>query len=495
MGFPVRRYNQAVEARGGHGHEGKWENANESERVMNIVLIISDTFRYDNLFHRGKMPVRTPELNRFSERAVSLENCWVSSFPTIPHRTDLTTGRVGWPWYPWQSRVKSSPNHLPIILREAGYVSQLLCDCPHLFKAEFNLGFDGAYALRGQENDVYFLRMNHPIEEVMPAEKTRHSRHFQGHTLPDIASWTNRYWRGEEDRFPPRAARLAVEWLEESYRFHPFFLWVDFFDPHEPWDPPEYMVRRYDPDYAGTPMIHPNYGKASDLTPEELRNLRAHYCAESELVDRWVGRVLQKVDDLHLWENTIVVFTSDHGMSLGEHNRTGKTNINRNDERFWPIYPEIAHVPLLIAAPGLEGERSLDMLLQPADILPTLLELAEIRLDLPEPIHGKSFAAALRGEKQVPIHDTAIAAHHLRQEAGSISAGETVPVVYTKKWAYVPIGPDAKPELFDLKEDPYAEDNVYAQHRDVAEDIHQRMLGWLQDVDAPSETIELLSAD
>ena len=87
-----------------------------------------------------------------------------------------------------------------------------------------------------------------------------------------------------------------MEWLEENYLYEPFLLWVDFFDPHEPWDPPEYMVRKYDPDYTGTPMLHPNYGKADDYTPEELRNLRAHYCAESELVDRWVGRIIENLD-------------------------------------------------------------------------------------------------------------------------------------------------------------------------------------------------------
>ena len=131
---------------------------------MNIILIVSDTFRYDNLFDRSKvMPVRTPELDRFAERAVSLSNLWVSSFPTIPHRTDLTTGRVGWPWYPWQDRRGSSENHAPILLKQAGYVTQLICDCPHLFNTGFQFGFDGAVQTRGQEGDIFFTRMNRPI--------------------------------------------------------------------------------------------------------------------------------------------------------------------------------------------------------------------------------------------------------------------------------------------------------------------------------------------
>ena len=166
----------------------------EKGRDMNILLLISDTFRYDNLLGRAAagpmgMPVRTPNLDAFSRRAVSLSRMYTSSFPTIPHRTDLTTGRYGWPWYPWQSRLKSGPTHLPQVLHESGYVSQLICDCPHLFRSDFDDGFHAAVQTRGQEADMYFLRMNHPIEHVMPPEKTRTGRHFQGRNLPDLARW------------------------------------------------------------------------------------------------------------------------------------------------------------------------------------------------------------------------------------------------------------------------------------------------------------------
>jgi hypothetical protein len=92
-----------------------------------------------------------------------------------------------------------------------------------------------------------------------------------------------------------------VEWLEENYQFHLFFLWLDFFHSHELWDPREYMVRRNDLDHvAWGLMLHPNYGLVSELTMDELRNPRAHYCPEAELVDRWVGPVVQKIDDLAL---------------------------------------------------------------------------------------------------------------------------------------------------------------------------------------------------
>jgi arylsulfatase A-like enzyme len=457
---------------------------------MNVVLIISDTFRYDNLFDRAAMPVRTPELDRFSERAVSASNFYVSSFPTIPHRTDVTTGRYGWPWYPWQKRERSSKNHMPQIL---GSISQLICDCPHLFNADFNYGFTGAVQMRGQEGDTFFTRMNHPFEESMPLEKTRRPPgRLGGRSLPDIHRWTNRLWYREVDCFAPRTSGQAMEWLEENYRHDPFFLWVDFFDPHEPWDPPEYMVKRYDPDWDGPTMIHPNYGKASDLTAEELKNLRAHYCAEAELVDRWAGRIIQKIDDLRLWDDTIVMFTTDHGMSLGEHNRTGKSCINDGDDRCWPIYPEIGHIPFMIAAPGLEGGRTIDAILQPPDILPTVLDLAGLDAEPPEPFHGRSFAPLLRGESQEPLRDFAISSSHMKFEPGTVPRKSVTPAVYTEKWCYIPIGPEGERELYDVTNDPCGEADVSSGNEAVMDELHAKMLRWLDEMDAPPEMRERL---
>jgi len=480
---------------------------------MNVILLISDTFRFDNLFDRAAacplgMSVRTPNLDAFAGRAVSMTRTYNSSFPTIPHRTDLTSGRFGWLWHGWQDLRRSGPNHAPVLLRQAGYVSQLLCDTQHLIRSGFDLGFDAAHGLRGQESDRHFLRLNHPIRRVQALEKTRppSGSNPDGPTLADIHTWANAEWRYEEDRFAPRTARMATNWLEENYLHNPFFLWVDFFDPHEPWDPPEYMVRRYDGDYDGPPMIHPNYGNSDAYTAEELRNLRAHYCAEAELVDRWIGRVLQKIDDLQLWDNSVVVFTTDHGMSIGEHSRTGKSNLTPADGRHWPLYPEIAHLPLMIAAPDLEGGREIDAIVQPPDILPTLLDLVGAEVEPPEPFHGRSFASLLRGplthrvrcvkggQDEGPFRELAVSGAFMRPTGeGTIGPRHSTPVIYAKQWAYAPVGADGERELFDLGHDPYAETNVAGDHADVADELHRRFLDWLTDLDAPPELVGLFS--
>lgn len=460
--------------------------------MHNIILIITDTYRYDNLEDRAEvMPVRTPELDAFAaEQATAVEGFYTGSFPTIPHRTDIATGRLGWPHYGWQPIELSGRNHIARMLNDKGYATQLICDCPHLFNAHFNPGFTAAYQTRGQEGDKALLHLNDPIETVMPREKTRLHPDFRGHHLADLHRWHNRYWRFEADTFPARTGDLAVRWLEENNEAGPFFLWVDFFDPHEPWDPPEYLVKRYDPDYDGIPMIHPNYGPTSAYTDAELRNLRAHYAAEAELVDRWIGRILQKIDDLALWEDTVVIITSDHGMSIGEHSRTGKSNISDDDDRYWPIYPEIGHVPFLVAAPDVPKGNSLSLLAQPLDFLPTVSDLADAEVEPPEPFHGRSFANALRSGSW-EHRDFVVSGCRVRsREAGSVPRKATTPFLVTEKWGYAPVGANGTPELYDLSVDPLAAEDISADNEDTVREMHELLISHLKEHDAPDDALK-----
>jgi len=460
--------------------------------MHNIILIITDTYRYDNLGDRAEiMPVRTPELDAFSEKqATAVEGFYTGSFPTIPHRTDIATGRLGWLNYGWQPIDQSGKNHIARILNGKGYSTQLICDCPHLFNARFNSGFNAAYQNRGQEGDKALLHMNDPIETVMPAEKTRTRPSFRGHPLVDQHRWHNRYWGFESESFPAKTGSLAVRWLEENYKSNPFFLWVDFFDPHEPWDAPEYLVKRYDPDYDGIPMLHPNYGHTDAYTEAELRNLRAHYSAEAELVDRWIGRILQKIDDLQLWEDSVVVITSDHGMSLGEHSRTGKSNISDNDGRYWPIYPEIGHVPFLVATPDVPKGNSLPLLAQPMDFLPTVCDLANVEIEPPEPIDGESLADALRSGSGAHRELVVSGCHIRSKKSGSVPNKATTPFLVTSKWGYTPVGANGTPELYDLNIDPLASEDISLDNESVVQEMHELFISHLEKYNAPDDALK-----
>ena len=457
----------------------------------NIVVIITDTFRHDNLGQRAERPVRTPELDRFAaERATEITRCHMGSFPTIPHRTDFATGVTGWPHYGWQAIDLSGPNHAGRMLGEQGYATQLICDCPHLFKARFPDGFDAAYQHRGQEGDRPLLHLNDPVQVVVRDDKTRTNPTYRGHTLINQHRWVNRYFQYESEVFSARTAHTTMRWLEENNKAKPFFLWVDLFDPHEPWDPPEYMVRRYDPGYDGPPMLHPNYGPSSAYSPEELRNLWAHYAAEAELVDRHIGQILRKIDDLDLWNDTIVAVMSDHGMSLGEHDRTGKSNIQEDDGRFWPIYPEIGHVMLMLAGGGVPRGSRLPLITQTVDIFPSLCDLADIPVDPPRPFDGRSFAGAVLDGG--PSHrEFAVSGCFIAKPGDGLPRRATTPFLVTDRWGYAPAGADGRPELFDLPNDRLAQHNIAADNGDMLDDLHALFLSHLAENRAPEEVLSL----
>jgi len=460
----------------------------------NIIVLITDTFRRDNLGDRAVRPVRTPALDRFAaERATELTGLTMSSFPTIPHRTDFASGRVGWPHYGWQPISHSTTNHIASLLAEQGYFTQLICDCPHLFKSGFQVGFHGSYQHRGQEGDLTLLHMNDPIGQAMPRAKTRLSPETLGGTLIDLHVWLNDI-RAEADTFCAQTARTTATWLERNYQAGPFFLWVDFFDPHEPWDAPEYLVRRYDPDYGGPPMLHPNYGPADRYTEAELRNLWAHYAAESELVDRHIGRVLEKIDDLDLWRNSLVVVMADHGMAVGEHNCCGKSNITDDDGRFWPLYPVLSDELCLIAGNAPAGPvpagAQLDLRAQPFDLLPTLSELAGVDIAPPQPVQGRSFAAQLLAGGGV-LREHVITAAHTRPAAATpdqLPARASTPFLRAANWGYAPVGPGGAPQLFDLAADPRAEHDVAEANRATVAELHELLLASLKEYGADEAT-------
>ncbi len=452
--------------------------------MKNIILLISDTYRFDNLFDRASMPVRTPNLDRFaSERAGEMLNFYTGSFPTIPHRTDVITARIGWPRYGWQDLRDSGNNAWPRMLGAQGYSTQLICDCPHLFNSGFQKTFEAAFQHRGQEGDLPLLHLNDPLREVQPHDRTRLEPLYRGRfSLADKHRWTNRYFRSESETFAMRTGETAVRWLEENSEGGPFFLWVDFFDPHEPWDPPEYLVKRYQEDYDGVHMIHPNYGRSDVYTEGELVNLRAHYAAEAEVVDRALGRVFQKIDDLQLWDDSVVVFTSDHGFTIGEHGRTGKSNLSENDSRHWPIYPEVGHVPFLIAGEGVLPGAAHGAIAQPVDILPTVCELAGADVSLPEEPDGRSFAAVINGaaDRHRPI---AVSSTWLPSvAAGELPERAVTPFVTDGEWGYVPVEAGGGEGLYDLGKDPLAESSMVPEAPDRLTMLREAFLDYVENL-------------
>jgi len=364
---------------------------------MNFIIIVSDTLRRDHLGCYGNKWISTPNIDRFAEKSIKFDKVYSGSFPTVPHRRDLLTGRFTAGYTPW-APLSSDEVVLAEVLKKKDYISMMVCDCPHILENgyHYDRGFDGFEWIRGQESDRWKTspeKLNHKFDNVKNRAPNRIAKNHYKNTS---------YWRYEEDRFVARTMVESCRWLEDNYRRDKFFLYVDTFDPHEPWDAPQWYTEKYNPGYKGKVIEYPRYDFVNEfLTGEELKHCQALYAAEVTLVDRWVGRLFEKIEDLGLLEDTMVIFTTDHGFLLGEHEIMGKGLIFEGEDvdrfSYIPLYEEINHIPFIAFFPKSKMRNS-DAIIQPMDIMPTILDLAEV--EIPETVHGKSFKDVLTGKTE-----------------------------------------------------------------------------------------------
>jgi arylsulfatase A-like enzyme len=315
----------------------------------------------------------------------------------------------------------------------------------------------------------------------------------------------------------------AADWLESNHDGRRFFLYVDTFDPHEPWDPPHYDVERYDPGYDGDEVIYPRYDFWKEfLTERELRHCRALYAGEVTLVDRWIGFLLERVAALDLMKNTAIIVVTDHGFYLGEHGYIGKALIKENRLQWLPMYGEVTRIPLLAYFPGCQGGTRLKALAQPVDLMPTILDLMGV--PMPSGVESSSLAPLFEGRVD-KVKDVAIASPTLYDNntgarissflsyAGpdpsarsSISDGEwlliagarprkSVGAMYTvavdsKVREVVSAQGEIGPELYHLTEDPGCLKNLIHDKTSVAGSLHEAYLEFLRGKKIPAAYLE-----
>jgi len=464
---------------------------------MNTIVIISDTLRRDFLGCYGNEWIHTPYLDRIAEEAIVFDRARAGSFPTVPCRHDVFTGRWTMAFKPW-SPLDGDQVVLSELLGRAGYVTGCFVDVPNAFSPGYNYqrGFQAWEVIRGQEMDTWKTR-SEPIELPCDPSKLRMG-----------GDWTRRYlqnvaWRQvEEDYFPARTMRAAARWLEEN-RGSPFFLYVDTFDPHEPWDPPAHYLERYEPDgYSGDEVIYPRYDRWEGfMSREELDHCRNLYAGEVSLVDRWIGFLVERLEDLGLRDDTAVIITSDHGFYLGEHGFIGKSILRPDEYQSLPLYPEVSSIPFLVLLPGRAcGGRRSRAFVQHVDIMPTVLELCGV--EVPEFVEGKSLRPAFEGDDELrpfavssptlstpdltvphPTNRVTVTADGWTLIVGATVEGrdeELTRMVDSKQRRisviYGPVGP----ELYNTASDPWCTENVLQENGDVARAMHRELFEFLK---------------
>ena len=411
----------------------------------NLLFITTDQQRWDSLPCYGLDFIHTPALDRLASEGTVFQNCIVPAPLCVPCRAAMLSGQ-----YPSTTGVMGNGSWLsddtPTWSRAA---SDAGIRTAAIGKMHFNpwdrLGGFQERTIAEDKRHVYlpddhvkFLQ-SHGLHRFHPIEKPGY---FEGLG----ASVTPREKRFHIDAF---VGDRAAEWIGANGS-SPFAAWVSFPGPHDPYDPPEEMADMYygapipepvgSPDELdGKPPAQRSRGSGSlmnsmyriDLsraTPDHYRKWRAHYYANITLIDEGIDKILDALDSVGAADDTLVVFTSDHGDALGDHGLPYKGF----------FYNSMAHVPLIIRGPGAPTGQRVQSLVSTLDLVPLFYQTLD--LDPPDTLQGQNLGDLLTNPEGA-----------IRDAVFSENGGRTM--VQTNRHKYACYA-DGSAELYDLETDP-----------------------------------------
>jgi arylsulfatase A-like enzyme len=445
--------------------------------VMNLICICLDTFRADIIGDSGKLSfVETPNLDALAGDSVCFDRAFGEGQPTLQIRRAMFTGRRSFPWrYNFDRRghwhhaagwhkIPPEQDTMAEMLLSRGYMTALVADTYHMFKPTMNYsrGFAAYDFIRGQESDNWRAGSEKSIEEQMK-KHVREPINWRRHGTLIQYLLNMRERRTEEDYLCAKVFRSAARYLDDLVDNQPFFLWVDSFDPHEPWDPPKAYADTYCPGYSGKDFIMPGAAYEGGVQPsaEEIDRIKALYFGEVTFVDKWVGHLLDKIDAMKLWDDTIVMVTCDHGTQIMDHGSFGKGA--------GELHPFNTQILWYIRHPDGPRGKHVSGFVQSHDLVPTMLHLLGI---------GYTFCD---GENVWPLVTGGIDSirdHIVIGWAGwSEGRASGRASVRDDEWNYVvAVGQeDSNAELYDLRSDADEKENVINEHPDVVEKQRSRL--------------------
>lgn len=502
---------------------------------MNVLFISIDSLNRHFLKRYGQpveLKVPTPNLDRFAERAVTFDTHYAGSLPCMPARREYFTGVQEFLWRAW-GPTEPFDVTLPLAARRAGAITQLITDHFHYFQHGshgYYQDYHGFEFVRGHEYDAWKTAPKDPDPRLLQQIKAEdpHDLGFMNRVAyaRNVAGFTR-----EEDFFAPKLFGAAAQWLEHNHAHAKWLLVVDSFDVHEPFHCPEpYASMFTDEDPQDPELVNwPYYGRTdqgqSRLSERQVAFVRAQYAGKLAMVDTWLGKVLDRLDALALWDDTTIIITTDHGHFLGEHGWMGKPRA--------PMYNVLTHTPLFIWHPesAFKGQR-VSALTSAVDLYATMTEA--LAAEVPAVTHSKSLLPLVKGEvsshrdwalygywgstvnvtdghytllmpcrEDVPAYTygTMMMNPHRwfvpPQAQKDAEAGRFLPYTDTPVWRY----PDKSytrhelPLLFDVRADPWQRENLAGQGLQDEARMRQLLINALQDLQVPDEQYDRLALD
>jgi arylsulfatase A-like enzyme len=446
----------------------------KSSHAPNILMIVTDQQRRDTIGAYGSQVCQTPNVDRLAANGMTFDYAFTPIGLCSPVRSSLLTGV-----YPHTHNVLTN-NKLHPVRTELQPEQDVLVKS--LKQQGYRLGYAGKWHVNSTHDPTAFGFERYTSLNDYDAYR-------QAIGIP-LAPETHNYivpTSGVDATITPEQSQpafLADHAMQMIADFcddpeHPFFVRLDFHGPHAPTVIPEPYASMYDPlslppwpnfedTLEGKPVVQQikrlHWG-TDRMTWADWQPLVAHYYGEISLIDAQVGRVLAYLEQIGERENTVVIYMSDHGDTMGAHKIWNKD---------YTMYDEIYRIPFIVDWPGVTaaGSRCDSYIQHGIDLMPTLLEIAGA--PCPSNIDGQSLIPLLRGEPQDRLREAFCEFHGCHMGLYSIR------MLQTDRFKYV-FYPNDFDELYDHDADPYemhnlARDPAYA---DVLRDMKQRMVGWM----------------
>lgn len=455
----------------------------------NVLIIYTDQQRWDSLGCYGNEKVHTPNLDRLAAKGARLDSYFVQNPVCMPSRMSFLTGR-------YCSNLGIGTNGIPFpgdavavnqILKPYGYHTAQIGKLhfqPHARRDHRDphplYGFDTF--ILSDEPGCYDDAYTKWVESIAPEilEKTRVSLppaayHYNKKSYSDIPRNTHEpyIFEGEEDYthssfVASETCRFIKEHSDER-----FFAIAGFYAPHTPVNPPQRFVDMYNPEEIDLPLV----GDEEDVKPflqdiseDRWREIIAYYMALVSHVDDCVGKIIDQLETEGIFENTIVIFTSDHGEYLGDHGQIQKG---------MPGHDCITRVPFIITYPGQIKEGTiLHELIEAVDVVPTILDFCAVQT--PSFVQGKSFKSFLLdgANKDVDLstHREEVLTEFFEPD------GKKETTIRTKNYKYY-CSSSGEEILYDLKKDPGELINIIdnSRYTDVLMELRRKMILRIQE--------------
>ena len=448
----------------------------------NLIFIMTDHQRADSIGMIQDGKEVTPVLNNLAEEATRFNMAYNTCPLCVPARTALATSK-----YPTRNGVvhndlsgKLANDHKTIhqYLKEAGYnvahigINHIQVAPPLKDRMAFDHWIDD------DSYNAYAKSKN--IEVARDEKNVTIVKEFQDGEYRDKAYSNTRVSQWEhalEDYKDKYFAREAIDFISNQKDDKPFALFLYFWAPHPPLIVPAEYSSLFNPDGLTLPsnVGVPSPGEpknrrkgiaaqlAAELSGADWNKVWAAHLGLVRMADDAIGDVLDALKETNKYDDTLLVFTTDHGDHLGQHNMYQKME----------MYDQAIRVPFLYKAPNTEP-KEWDVPVSHLDIMPTILDM--LKIDYPTDLDGISLAPSIKGQVAPPDKPV------FCQYSGNPTVGDIRRAVVQGKYKYI-YDPSDTAELYHLEKDPLEMDNLAGtkEHEGVQADLHEKCMNWAKD--------------